>query len=143
MQNILLLVVSLPCIIAVAMFLGRNSICCATKPLRRNSDEGHCEGRPSLGLGTRMGFLVSRPFSYPEPFLRAVNRARRGALAKSKPDTIKTWYPVKHCACSTSNADKHFGFLVCFVLKVFLQENPTKAVGFANFIYLNQLVGKT
>ena len=39
--------------------------------------------------------------------------------------------------------DKHFGFLVCFVLKVFLQENPTKAVGFANFIYLNQLVGKT
>ena len=82
-------------------------------------------------------------FSYPEPFLRAVNRARRGALAKSKPDTIKTWYPVKHCACSTSNADKHFGFLVCFVLKVFLQENPTKAVGFANFIYLNQLVGKT
>ena len=66
-----------------------------------------------------------------------------GALAKSKPDTIKTWYPVKHCACSTSNADKHFGFLVCFVLKVFLQENPTKAVGFANFIYLNQLVGKT
>ena len=82
-------------------------------------------------------------FSYPEPFLRAVNGARRGALAKSKPDTIKTWYPVKHCACSTSNADKHFGFLVCFVLKVFLQENPTKAVGFANFIYLNQLVGKT
>jgi hypothetical protein len=45
----------------------------------------------------------------------------------------------------TSNADKHFvfDFLVCFVLKVFLQENPTKAVGFANFIYLNQLVGKT
>ena len=86
---------------------------------------------------------VVSAFSYPEPFLRAVNRARRGALAKSKPDTIKTWYPVKHCACSTSNADKHFGFLVCFVLKVFLQENPTKAVGFANFIYLNQLVGKT
>ena len=82
-------------------------------------------------------------FSYPEPFLRAVNRARRGALAKSKPDTIKTWYPVKHCACSTSNADKHFDFLVCFILKVFLQENPTKAVGFANFIYLNQLVGNT
>jgi hypothetical protein len=25
---------------------------------------------------------------------------RRGALAKSKPDTIKTWYPVKHSACS-------------------------------------------
>ena len=85
----------------------------------------------------------SSSFSYPEPFLRAVNRRRRGALAKSKPDTIKTWYPVKHCACSTSNADKHFDFLVCFILKVFLQENPTKAVGFANFIYLNQLVGNT
>ena len=42
-----------------------------------------------------------------------------------------------------SNADKHFDFLVCFILKVFLQENPTKAVGFANFIYLNQLVGNT
>ena len=64
-------------------------------------------------------------------------------MAKSKPDTIKTWYPVKHCACSTSNADKHFDFRVCFILKVFLQENPTKAVGFANFIYLNQLVGNT
>ena len=86
---------------------------------------------------------VLHAFSYPEPFLRAVNRRRRGALAKSKPDTIKTWYPVKHCACSTSNADKHFDFLVCFILKVFLQENPTKAVGFANFIYLNQLVGNT
>jgi hypothetical protein len=85
----------------------------------------------------------SAPFLYPEPFLCAVDRAQRGALAKSKPDTIKTWYLVKHCACSTSNADKHFGFLVCFVLKVFLQENTTKAVGFANFIYLNQLVGKT
>ena len=94
------------------------------------------------GSGYENG-IIPEPFSYPEPFLRAVNRARRGALAKSKPDTIKTWYPVKHCACSTSNADKHFGFLVCFVLKVFLQENPTKAVGFANFIYLNQLVGKT
>ena len=40
-------------------------------------------------------------FSYPEPFLRAVNGARRGALAKSKPDIIKAWYPVKHCACSS------------------------------------------
>ena len=95
------------------------------------------------GSGYENGREGEGSFSYPEPFLRAVNRARRGALAKSKPDTIKTWYPVKHCACSTSNADKHFGFLVCFVLKVFLQENPTKAVGFANFIYLNQLVGKT
>ena len=42
-----------------------------------------------------------KSFSYPEPFLRAVNGARRGALAKSKPDTIKTWYLVEHCACST------------------------------------------
>ena len=91
----------------------------------------------------RRGCTHACSFSHPEPFLRAVNGARRGALAKSKPDTIKTWYPVKHCACSTSNADKHFDFLVCFILKVFLQENPTKAVGFANFIYLNQLVGNT
>ena len=103
---------------------------------------GH-DNKGMSGHGFTFPVGGSVPFSYPEPFLRAVNGARQGALAKSKPDTIKTWYPVKHCACSTSNADKHFGFLVCFVLKVFLQENPTKAVGFANFIYLNQLVGKT
>ena len=30
------------------------------------------------------------PFSYPEPFLRAVNRARRGALAKS----ISNWHLI-------------------------------------------------
>ena len=81
-----------------------------------------------MALGTRMGRVRPRG---------------PGNEDESKPDTIKTWYPVKHCAYSTSNADKHFGFLVCFVLKVFLQETLTKAVGFANFIYLNQLVGKT
>ena len=32
------------------------------------------------------------PFSYPEPFLRAVNRARRGALAKS----ISNWLLIGH-----------------------------------------------
>ena len=31
-------------------------------------------------------------FSYPEPFLRAVNRARRGALAKS----ISNWLLIGH-----------------------------------------------
>ena len=33
---------------------------------------------------------VTNPFSYPEPFLRAVNRARRGALAKS----ISNWHLI-------------------------------------------------
>jgi hypothetical protein len=32
----------------------------------------------------------SGPFSYPEPFLRAVNGARRGALAKS----ISNWHLI-------------------------------------------------
>ena len=42
--------------------------------------------------GPDQGFLVSRlvPFSYPEPFLRAVNGARRGALAKS----ISNWHLI-------------------------------------------------
>jgi hypothetical protein len=54
---------------------------------------------------------VIQPFSYPEPFLRAVNGPRRGALAKSKSDTIKTWYPVKQCACSILIDTM---FLLCF-----------------------------
>ena len=40
-------------------------------------------------LGTRL-ILTSVTFSYPEPFLRAVNRARRGALAKS----ISNWHLI-------------------------------------------------
>ena len=35
---------------------------------------------------------VESPFSYPEPFLRAVNRRRRGALAKS----ISNWLLIGH-----------------------------------------------
>jgi hypothetical protein len=34
----------------------------------------------------------STTFSYPEPFLRAVNQARRGALAKS----ISNWHLIGH-----------------------------------------------
>ena len=34
--------------------------------------------------------MRTRPFSYPEPFLRAVNGARRGALAKS----ISNWHLI-------------------------------------------------
>ena len=42
-----------------------------------------------MALGTRMGKGWS-PFSYPEPFLRAVNGARQGALAKS----ISNWHLI-------------------------------------------------
>ena len=77
--------------IAVAMFLRSNTYAlrpslCVGIPRQINSlTQGHCEGRPSVGLGTRMSRQMT--FSYPEPFLRAVNRARRGALAKS----ISNW----------------------------------------------------
>ena len=59
----------------------------------------HCERRPSLGLGTRMGRdSTTRPFSYPEPFLRAFDRARRGSLAKSitgyHKNMVRGQYPV-------------------------------------------------
>ena len=37
-----------------------------------------------------MGWAGSMAFSYPEPFLRAVNGARRGALAKS----ISNWHLI-------------------------------------------------
>ena len=40
----------------------------------------------------RHKFSNRNPFSYPEPFLRAVNRARRGALAKS----ISNWLLIGH-----------------------------------------------
>ena len=66
MQNIFLLVVSLPCIHCGRHVFREKGICCATKPLRRNSD---ADQQPE-----------PRAFSYPDPFLRAV---RRGALAKS------------------------------------------------------------
>ena len=42
-------------------------------------------------LGTRLcQHCVLQPFSYPEPFLRAVNGARQGALAKS----ISNWHLI-------------------------------------------------
>ena len=69
MQNILLLVVLKPSLhslfIAVAMFLGRIAYAvrpslCVGIPTQINSlTQGHCEGRPSLGLGTRMTLLYS------------------------------------------------------------------------------------
>ena len=48
-----------------------------------------------LGQGWGQGhqshfFACLVPFSYPEPFLRAVNGARRGALAKS----ISNWHLI-------------------------------------------------
>ena len=45
---------------------------------------------PSQGSQARGTRLVVHPFSYPEPFLRAVNGARRGALAKS----ISNWHLI-------------------------------------------------
>jgi hypothetical protein len=57
---------------------------------------------PSLAKYRRygLGSYELLALSYPEPVLRAVNGARRGVLAKSKPDTIKKRYPAKHCAFS-------------------------------------------
>ena len=49
--------------------------------------------RPMLARHARDVFLkitYSPPFSYPEPFLRAVNGARQGALAKS----ISNWHLI-------------------------------------------------
>ena len=40
--------------------------------------------------GWQLPILYSLPFSYPEPFLRAVNGARQGALAKS----ISNWHLI-------------------------------------------------
>ena len=37
----------------------------------------------------------------PGVLTRGQRSATRGSVAKPKPDTKKTWYPVKHCACST------------------------------------------
>ena len=48
------------------------------------------------------------PFSYPEPFLRAVNRARRGALAKS----ISNWHLIGHNEGYCSNTG--YILLPCF-----------------------------
>ena len=45
---------------------------------------------PSQGSQARGTRLKPSAFSYPEPFLRAVNRARRGALAKS----ISNWHLI-------------------------------------------------
>ena len=80
-------------------------------------------------------YILARPkapFSYPKPFLRAVNRARREALAKFKPDTIKTWYPVKHCACSIileyiENAQCLAGYLFFMVSGLDFAKTPRRA----------------
>ena len=63
-QNILLLVVSLPCIHCGRHVFREESLrnayavrpsLCVGIPTQINSlTQGHCEGRPSLGLGTRM-----------------------------------------------------------------------------------------
>ena len=47
-------------------------------------------------------------FSYPEPFLRAVNGARRGALAKS----ISNWHLIGYNECYFSNTG--YILLPCF-----------------------------
>ena len=75
------------------MFLRSNTYAvrpslCVGIPTQINSlNQGHCEGRPSLGLGTRMK-SGQFAFSYPEPFFRAV---RRGALAKSISELASDW----------------------------------------------------
>jgi hypothetical protein len=55
--------------------------------------------RFAVVIGTSTG---SKPFSYPEPFLRAVNGARRGALAKSitgyHKNMVRKQYPVLELA---------------------------------------------
>ena len=60
--------------------------------------------RLSWSLGTRLpnSYEVASAFSYPEPFLRAVNGARRGALAKSitgyHKNMVRKQYPVLELA---------------------------------------------
>ena len=51
---------------------------------------------------------MSTPFSYPEPFLRAVNGARRGALAKS----ISNWHLIGYNEGYCSNTG--YILLPCF-----------------------------
>ena len=50
------------------------------------------------------------PFSYPEPFLRAVNRARRGALAKS----ISNWHLIGYNEGYCSNNVVSFTMFLWF-----------------------------
>ena len=51
------------------------------------------------------------PFSYPEPFLRAVNGARRGALAKS----ISNWHLIGHNeGCCSNNVYISFTMFLWF-----------------------------
>jgi hypothetical protein len=47
---------------------------------------------------------------------------RQGALAKSKPDTIKTWYPVKYCACSITKGLWVWEFRVHWLWKQFVKK---------------------
>jgi hypothetical protein len=58
-------------------------------------------------MGTTRHFHVVS-FSYPEPFLRAVNGARRGALAKS----ISNWHLIGYNECYFSNTG--YILLPCF-----------------------------
>ena len=53
-------------------------------------------------------FLIRAAFSYPEPFLRAVNGARRGALAKS----ISNWHLIGYNEGYCSNTG--YILLPCF-----------------------------
>ena len=56
--------------------------------LKRIIPEPSFPSRGSQARGTRLA--AHNPFSYPEPFLRAVNGRRRGALAKS----ISNWHLI-------------------------------------------------
>jgi hypothetical protein len=87
---------------ASARCYDSTAICSQRRTRHFDAQQSRSSSLRSLGRNVRLCDNPLPAFSYPEPFLRAVNGARRGALAKSKPDTIKTWYPVKHCACSTS-----------------------------------------
>jgi hypothetical protein len=54
----------------------------------------------------------STSFLYPEPFLRAVNRARRGALAKSRAKSISNWHLIGYNEGYCSNTG--YILLPCF-----------------------------
>jgi hypothetical protein len=73
------------------------------------SDTSHFDGVDSNPTTAKLGdVLALNAFSYPEPFLRAVDGARRGALAKS----ISNWHLIGYNDGSCSNT----GYIVlpCF-----------------------------
>ena len=83
MQNILLLVVSLPCIHCGRHVFREECICCATKPLRRNSDaDQQPDPGPLWGPS-----LVPRPLSTPIARFCILMRWRllRGQNVSSEP----------------------------------------------------------